>query len=382
MLCLVLVAADGVWTPKAAATSPEPIRYAYDEAGRLRSVIDPAAGSATYSYDATGNITSIARGSTSTVAIIEFSPNGGPTGTAVSIVGTGFSPVAAQNTVTFNGSAATLVSATSTEIVATVPAGATTGTIAVTNGSSGAPDSNTQQFTSRENDGPLYYYRARYLSASFGRFTSEDPLGFAAGDANLYGYVGNNPIGYRDPSGQIAPFVAACLGGAAIDAAFTGVSNWLGNRKTTLGEIGAAAVKGCGAGLLGFGVGKLLGLGADWLLGRLATSSLQVARAGGLALHGNALASGRLTTLYQLSDLEGNLLKWGITSEPNYLSRYSQGFLADKIMIPIAQGLRAEMAAMERVLTERVPGRLNLERWAGSQFGNDMGVLETILSGL
>ncbi len=39
------------------------------------------------------------------------------------------------------------------------------------------------------------------------------------------------------------------------------------------------------------------------------------------------------------------------------------------------------MAAMERVLTERVPGPANLERWAGSQYGNEMGVLETILGG-
>lgn len=78
--------------------------------------------------------------------------------------------------------------------------------------------------------------------------------------------------------------------------------------------------------------------------------------------------------------LDANL-KWGITSRANYLSRYSQDFLADKKMIQIATGNRAEMAAMERVLTERVPGPLNLEPWAGSEFGNDMGVLETILGG-
>lgn len=31
---------------------------------------------------------------------------------------------------------------------------------------------------------------------------SEDPVGFAAGDVNLYRYVGGNPVRYRDPLGQ------------------------------------------------------------------------------------------------------------------------------------------------------------------------------------
>jgi hypothetical protein len=38
-----------------------------------------------------------------------------------------------------------------------------------------------------------------------GRFTSEDPKGFAAGDENLYRYVGNNPTNLTDPSGMDPP---------------------------------------------------------------------------------------------------------------------------------------------------------------------------------
>jgi uncharacterized protein RhaS with RHS repeats len=34
-----------------------------------------------------------------------------------------------------------------------------------------------------------------------GRWLSEDPLGFAPGDPNLYRYVGNSPTTLRDPSG-------------------------------------------------------------------------------------------------------------------------------------------------------------------------------------
>ena len=48
----------------------------------------------------------------------------------------------------------------------------------------------------------LYDYRARWYDPEVGRFASEDPLGFAAGDANLYRYVGNSPIDYVDPSGM------------------------------------------------------------------------------------------------------------------------------------------------------------------------------------
>ena len=38
----------------------------------------------------------------------------------------------------------------------------------------------------------LRYMNARYYDPASGRFLSEDPLGFAAGDTNLYRYVGNH----------------------------------------------------------------------------------------------------------------------------------------------------------------------------------------------
>jgi len=61
-------------------------------------------------------------------------------------------------------------------------------------------------YTGREWDKEtgLYYYRARYYDPMEGRFISKDPILFAGGDVNLYGYVQNNAINYYDPSGLAA----------------------------------------------------------------------------------------------------------------------------------------------------------------------------------
>ncbi|MBM4089993.1 MAG: RHS repeat-associated core domain-containing protein [Planctomycetes bacterium] len=58
-------------------------------------------------------------------------------------------------------------------------------------------------YTGRETDpeSDLLFYRARYYDPLTGRFISEDPIGFAAGDVNVNRYVGNEPTGHVDPSG-------------------------------------------------------------------------------------------------------------------------------------------------------------------------------------
>ena len=63
--------------------------------------------------------------------------------------------------------------------------------------------SSRYQFTGREYDSftGLQYSRARFYDPQIGRFISEDPIGFAGGDVNLYGYVWNNPLNYVDPFG-------------------------------------------------------------------------------------------------------------------------------------------------------------------------------------
>ncbi len=88
----------------------------------------------------------------------------------------------------------------------------------------GTPSGNPFQYTGRENDGTgRYFYRARYYSPRLARFTQEDPIELAGGDANLYAYVHNNPVNLVDPNGLAA--FAICIvfphlcAGAAITAA-------------------------------------------------------------------------------------------------------------------------------------------------------------------
>jgi RHS repeat-associated protein len=79
---------------------------------------------------------------------------------------------------------------------------------------SGATNANEFQYTGRENEGNgLYYNRGRYVETIYGRFISEDPLGFGGGDANLYAYVGDSPTNFIDPFGLSRDcFTTACGG--------------------------------------------------------------------------------------------------------------------------------------------------------------------------
>jgi len=122
-------------------------QYVYDPDGRLVAAIDALGNAATYQYDAVGNLLAISTTNSSSVSIFALSPNNGPVGTSVTIYGDGFSTTPSQNTVTFNGTAATVSSSTLTTIVTTVPTGATTGTVSVTspNGSANSPSPFTVQ---------------------------------------------------------------------------------------------------------------------------------------------------------------------------------------------------------------------------------------------
>jgi RHS repeat-associated protein len=68
-----------------------------------------------------------------------------------------------------------------------------------------SPRGNRFLFTGREwlGQAGIYDYRNRVYSASLGRFLQTDPIRFEAGDVNIYRYVGNGPVNWRDPMGAI-----------------------------------------------------------------------------------------------------------------------------------------------------------------------------------
>ena len=104
----------------------------------------------------------------------------------------------------------------------------------------------------------LYYNRARWYDPESGRFLSEDPLGFAGSDLNLYRYVGNSPINATDPSGCVANVVVgAGIGGVLGAGAYlyqyaTGSVeefSWTDLGIYTAGGMAAGAVAGATFGL-------------------------------------------------------------------------------------------------------------------------------------
>jgi YD repeat-containing protein len=113
-------------------TFAQDIRYNYDAAGRLISEIDAQGRTITYDYDALGNLLRFGRQDTvGQVAIALVTPDKGFIGTQVQIVGVGFSAVANENAIAFNGVSATVLTASTTALTTEVPFGATTGFITV-----------------------------------------------------------------------------------------------------------------------------------------------------------------------------------------------------------------------------------------------------------
>ena len=70
----------------------------------------------------------------------------------------------------------------------------------------------------------LYHDDARDYSSIMGRFVEQDPMGFAAGDSNLYRYVNNAPTDGTDPSGE---YLWASQNSTAAD-----VQKWLANDQS------------------------------------------------------------------------------------------------------------------------------------------------------
>ncbi|HKV37818.1 MAG TPA: RHS repeat domain-containing protein, partial [Blastocatellia bacterium] len=90
--------------------------YLYDANGRLQVVIAPDGEAAVYAYDAAGNFTSISRIPGNSPQVYGFNPGSGGAGDPVTIFGTGFGSGSGITAVTFNGTAAQIVSSTGNSV--------------------------------------------------------------------------------------------------------------------------------------------------------------------------------------------------------------------------------------------------------------------------
>ncbi len=99
-------------------------------------------------------------------------------------------------------------------------------------------------------DTGLVHFGARDYDPETGRWISRDPILFAGGETSLYGYAGNDPINFIDPSGlyclsnRAILAISGAIGGALAGAAATS--------ETGPGAIPGALVGGIGGAIAGY----------------------------------------------------------------------------------------------------------------------------------
>jgi RHS repeat-associated protein len=231
--------AEGNLTVRKSLSTADVVTYSYDTKNRLTSVLEKSDGvnlslSVTYVYDVEGKRISEDRwqsngmgGGTETVTHFAYDGDnvwadldGGDGVKARYSYGAGVDQILARTvkngmtpgTVTAyladrQGSVRDLEDFSSKALVDHVDYDGFGGV--VTEASAAAGD--RYKYTGREYDPGtgLQYNRARYVAVPTGRWTSEDPSGFGAGDGNLYRYTFNDPTDRTDPSGLAAPPPAA-----------------------------------------------------------------------------------------------------------------------------------------------------------------------------
>jgi RHS repeat-associated protein len=151
VVCAVLFLAGSACARPSTATAGT-VGFGYDDVGRLVQATDPSTNSASYKWDAVGNLQSITRQSSTTVSIRQVTPGSAPVGATVRIYGTGFSTTATQDAVTFNGTSATVAQASAWMLVVKVPTGATSGSVKVT--APGGSATSSSVFTVSSNAAP------------------------------------------------------------------------------------------------------------------------------------------------------------------------------------------------------------------------------------
>src|SRR5262249_17066189 len=123
-------------------------------------------------------------------------------------------------------------------------------------------------FTGKQWDAPvsLQFNEARYYDPKLAKWISMDPIGFAAGDANLYRYVANNSTNWIDPSGLEWSWGGAWGGLVTGGAIGAGTGAVIGAPAAGIGAAPGALIGGIVGGFIGFIGG---GFGTRPILGYL-----------------------------------------------------------------------------------------------------------------
>ena len=119
----------------------------------------------------------------------------------------------------------------------------------------------------------LVHFGARDYDPETGRWISRDPILFAGGETSLYGYVGNDPINFVDPSGLY------CLSNRAISVISNALAGALAGAAAT-SETGPGAILGALIGGIGGAVAGYLS--ADTAANNVASGAVAGATSSGV----------------------------------------------------------------------------------------------------
>lgn len=252
-------------TAKTGTKQSETTTYSYDAAGALRSVSAPGQPEITYTIDGFGRRVARAEGGTVTQGVIYRDPlrvaaiTDASGGVTQRFVYTGTSPLPAYaviDGVTYaeipdvtGGPGLVIDTATGAVADRTVRTA-----LGVTR-SQTHPGFQALGFAAGLADPhtSLVRFGARDYNTATGRWTAPDPLLVGGGSANLYDYVGGDPVNRSDHSGLFCDYssigvtVSGGVGGAYGSSAF-GVA-------TAGGQVGVFGTGSAGVGLPGLGVG-------------------------------------------------------------------------------------------------------------------------------
>ena len=201
-----------------------------------------------------------------------------------------------------------------------------------------------------DSDTGLVHFGARDYDPQTGRWISKDPILFAGGETSLYGYAGNDPINFIDPSGlyclsnRAILALSGAIGGALAGAAATS--------ETGPGAILGALVGGIGGAIAGyFSADTAANNAAVGFIAGATSSGVQVGpgavggEVGGLATYGLQQAGAPPAVAVPLGGAAGGVAGSAVANaiglEANFAEGGAIGLAAGGIAVGVAAALTA-----------------------------------------